>query len=364
MPNSRPLVLITGAAGYLGRAITDALSERYRVVGLDMATGSAPCPMFMTDFSDAGSITAALNSVRDQFGEQVASVIHLAAYFDPSGEDNPLYQSVNVEGTRNLLRALEIFDVEQFIYASTMLVHAAGKPGQSLNEHQPLAPAYIYPRSKWAAEEVLRTDQGGIPYLILRLAGVYDETRVVPTMAQQIARIRARDLQSHLYAGSPLTGQSALHKEDMVDALVRTVDRRGALPSGTAILVGESEPMSYGALQHELACLIHGENDWLTLSLPRHLAAVGAWGLAKLEPLLPDTIDGGEPPAVRPYMALMGDAHYALDTRRAKALLGWTSHHRLRDALPGIVQSLQRDPAAWYKRHGLTPHTRQAAKQA
>ena len=31
-------------------------------------------------------------------GSRIASVVHLAAYFDFTGEDNPLYQSVNVDG--------------------------------------------------------------------------------------------------------------------------------------------------------------------------------------------------------------------------------------------------------------------------
>ena len=53
----------------------------------------------------------------------VDSVVHLAAYFDFSGEDNPLYQKVNVDGTRALLRALQGFEVEQFVYSGMMLVH-------------------------------------------------------------------------------------------------------------------------------------------------------------------------------------------------------------------------------------------------
>ncbi len=41
-----------------------------------------------------------------------------------TGEPNKLYDTVNVQGTERLLRALSDFEVEQFIYASTMLVHA------------------------------------------------------------------------------------------------------------------------------------------------------------------------------------------------------------------------------------------------
>ncbi|HET9445639.1 MAG TPA: vitamin K epoxide reductase family protein, partial [Steroidobacteraceae bacterium] len=210
-------------------------------------------------------------------------------------------------------------------------------------------------QSKLAAEEAIKAEHGRIPYVILRLAGVYDEKSVIPTLAQQMARIHGRDFQGYLYAGSPLTGQSMLHKDDMVDAFRRTIDRRKTLPPGAAILIGEPDPMSYDAIQDEIGYLIHGAEDWPTLRVPRPLAAAGAWGLAKLEPVIPDAIDKGEEPAIRPYMAMMGNHHYALDIRRARKLLGWEPAHRFKDDLPAIVAEMKRDPVGWYQRHKITP---------
>lgn len=50
-----------------------------------------------------------MHKLRDAFGSHIASVIHLVACFDFTGADNPLYQSVNVEGTRRLLRTPQRF---------------------------------------------------------------------------------------------------------------------------------------------------------------------------------------------------------------------------------------------------------------
>jgi nucleoside-diphosphate-sugar epimerase len=353
--DERPVVLITGAAGNLGRALAAALGAHYRIAGLDLASADAEFPIFAADFANPAAVELALTRLRERLGGRIASVLHLVAYFDQSGEDNPLYQSVNVDGTRNLLEALQSFEVEQFVYASTMLVHAPCRPGEYIDEDQPLDPAYVYPESKLAAERVVEAAHGHVPYVILRLAGVYDETSLIPTLAQQIARIHGRDLQSYLYAGSTLTGQSLLHKDDMVDAFRRAIERRAELPSGTVLLVGESGAMGYDAIQDEVGYLIHGAAEWPTLRVPRRVAAAGAWGLEKLEPLIPDAIDRGEPPAVRPYMAMMGNDHYALDTRRARRLLGWEARHRLKDDLPAIVAELKRDPIGWYERHKVTP---------
>jgi nucleoside-diphosphate-sugar epimerase len=212
--DTRPIVLITGAGGNLGRALAGALAADYRIVGLDLRPEDGEYPIFAADFANPAAVELALSRMRDQFGARIASVVHLVAYFDQTGEDNPLYQKVNVEGTRNLLRALQAFAVEQFVYASTMLVHAPVKPGEHMDEEQPFDPAYIYPQSKLAAEEAIKAEHGHIPFVILRLAGVYEEKSVIPTLAQQMARIHGRDFQGYLYAGSPLTGQSLLHRED------------------------------------------------------------------------------------------------------------------------------------------------------
>ena len=273
--DARPIIAVTGAAGNLGRSVAKALTDGYRIVGLDRQAreiGKEPddsYPIIAIDLQSDESVAAALQAFRNAYGPRIASVVHLAAYFDFTGEDNPLYQSVNVDGTRRLLRALQGFEVAQFLYISTMLVHAPCRPGERIDETQPLAPAWAYPKSKAAAEAVLREEHGHIPSVVLRLAGMYDTQTMVPTMAQQMARIYERDLQSHLYAGSLLVGQSALHREDMLAALRLAVDRRDQLPSGTELLIGEADAVGYEVLQDTLGALMHGEQDWLTLRVPK-----------------------------------------------------------------------------------------------
>ena len=348
-------MLITGATGNLGRLLGEALGRDYRIVGLDLKGEGAGFPVFEADFTSDAAIELALRKFRDAFGSRIASVIHLVAYFDFTGEDNRLYQSVNVEGTRRLLRALQDFEVEQFVYAGTMLVHAPCNPGEHIDEHHPIEPRWAYPKSKAAAEVVIRAEHKRIPYVVLRLAGVYDEHSMVPTMARQMARIYDRDFQSYFYSGSMLVGQAMLHRDDMLDAFRRAVDRRDKLPPDAEILIGEADAIGYDALQDELGRLIHGVDDWPTVRVPKQLAAVGAWAQGQLEPAIPDVIDGGEVPFIKPFMVAMADDHYALDIRRARALLGWEPQHRLKDELPKLVAALKKNPAGWYETNGIMP---------
>lgn len=358
--SEKPVVLITGAAGSLGQALRQTLDDEYEVLGLDLEESDG---VFEFDITDATSVRAALGRIAETHGDRFAAVIHLAAYFDFSGEESPLYEKVNVEGTRNLLKALSAYRVDRFVYSGTMLVHKPGAPGVPITEETAIDPGWAYPKSKAETEEVIRTEHGGIPYVLLHLAGLYDEETAVPTLAEQIRRIYERDPKAHAYSGDLSTGQSFLHREDMLDAFARTVARRDELPEECVILVGEREAMGYGELQETLARLIHDADDWTTLSVPKPLAAAGAWVEQKSEPVVPDDFDQGEEPFIKPFMIRMADDHYELDISRAEALLGWSPRHSLRETLPAMVARLKADPAGWYEANGLTkPHWLQVAE--
>ncbi|MDF0603722.1 vitamin K epoxide reductase family protein [Psychromarinibacter sp. C21-152] len=355
MPDTQDdIVLITGAEGRIGTRLRERLQRRYTVVGLDLpdnaGDGAIGC-----DLTDPDSVDRALERFARDHGRRIASVVHLAAYFDFSGRDSPLYDKVNVEGTRNLLRALQGFEVGQFVYSGTMLVHAPVRPGQLIDEDTPLAPGWAYPKSKAKTEQVIRDEAGDIPPLFLRLAGLYDDHTAVPTLSQQIARIYERSFESHVYAGDTSAGQALIHLDDMLDLFERAIDRRDALEPGLAILAGEPEVMNYAALQTRIAQLIHGEDDWQTVSLPDSIAKTGARLQVQAEPVVPDAYDEGETPFIKPFMIDMAEDHYALDISRARDRLGWEPQHRIAEGLEALVASLKADPGGWFRDNGITP---------
>jgi nucleoside-diphosphate-sugar epimerase/uncharacterized membrane protein len=353
--STKPLVLITGAAGDIGTALARALRRRYFVVGLDLGPAEGADASYEFDLTSPESVQLALNEIAQAQGRSIAAVIHLAAYFDFSGEDSPMYDAVNVQGTRNLLNALQDFDVERFIYSSTMLVHAPTVPGRRIDEDNPIGPRWIYPQSKADTEAEIDAHAGHIPYTLLRLAGLYDEKTSVPTLAHQIARIYEQNLKSHLFSGNKSAGQAFVHREDMIDAFLRVVDRRGKLPARHALLIGEDRAESYEALQNRIGELIHGNKAWRTIVVPEPMARTGAWLEEKAEPLIPDDFDHGEKPFIRPFMIDLASDHYELDIHRAEELLGWRPRHYIYERLEGIVANLKADPAGWYRANKITP---------
>ena len=343
------VVLVTGASGFIGSAVIERLGESYTVLGLDRAgLPDPPAPAVAIDF-DLGSddaVRAALRDVRERFGNRIASVIHLAAYYDVSGEPNPLYEKITVEGTRRLIDALQDFEVEQFVYASTMLVHrATDRPDERIDEHSPIDPSWAYPESKVRTEAVLRDHHGDIPVVFLRIAGVYEDEGHQPFLAEQIARIYEHRLIGHVYPGMLCAGQSFVHIDDLTDAIARLVERRRDLPLELPLLIGEPEALGYAEVQDIIGCALHGE-EWDTFHIPQQIAKAGAW--------VQNEVLGSES-SIKPWMIEASSDNYVLDIGRARQLLSWEPKHRLRDALPRMVAALKRDPQGWYEANKLNP---------
>lgn len=348
MDKNRPFVLVTGSSGLIGSAVCDRLRETYEVIGFDRAGPPHPPDHVTTievDLASQEQLHAACEQVARHSGNQLASVVHLAAFYDFSGEPSELYEQINVRGTARLLRALDGIAVGQFLYSSSILVHAPSRPGVAMNEDWPLDPTWDYPRSKVATENLLQEERQGIPLAILRIAGLYDARCHSIPLAHQIQRIHQRSITAKVFPGDLTHGQAFVHLDDVVEAIRLTVERRTSLPPTTTLLIGEPETMSYDELQRTIARFIHGE-EWETRQIPKVMAKVGAW--------MQDNLPLGEDAFIKPWMVDLADHHYELDISRARTQLGWEPAYRLRRFLPYLLENFLADPGLWYTDNRLT----------
>jgi nucleoside-diphosphate-sugar epimerase len=344
----KEVILITGCSGRIGFKACERFASEYEIVGFDvMLAGKLPDVEFMmVDIASDESVEAGLNSVRERYGDKIASVIHLAAYYNFEGGSYGNYERITVQGTRRLLRGLQKFQVGQFIFSSTMLVHSPCEVGEKINEDSPVFPKWAYPRSKVETEALIRNEHGNIPYVIMRIAGVYDNHCHSIPLSNQIQRIYENQLESHFFPGDVKHGASFLHMDDLIEALWLAVKKRKTLPNEMVLLIGEDQTLSYENLQKEIARLIHG-HDWKTWKIPKPLAKIGAWSQEHL-PFFPKSF-------IKPWMIEIADDHYALDISRAKQYLNWVPERSLRSTLPIMIKELKDEPLAWYDENRLRP---------
>lgn len=343
----KPVVLITGNSGLIGTAVTNALAESYTTVGLDAkfpGEDSKIGDFIECDLTAEDSVDLALETARSRHGDEIASVVHLAAYYDFSGEPSDLYDKLTVQGTSRLLKGLQEFRTGQFVFASSILVlEPVEDTGGSLTEASPLEDEpWDYPRSKIEAEEVIRRERGDIPTVVLRIAGVYDDLCHSIPIAQHISRIYEEKLESYFFPGDASHGQAFIHLDDLVTCLQRVVELRNKL-GNELFLIAEPDVMTYNELQEQLGILIHGE-EWATLWIPKFLAKAGAWAQENIL---------GEKTFIKPWMVDLADQHYPIAIGHAHEKLGWNPKKTLRDTLPEIVGRLKTDPERWYEENNL-----------
>lgn len=125
-------VLVTGAAGFVGRRQTETLVARGHSVVAFIHSTQAPEVAGVTiargDIRDQDSIAAALDGV--------SAVIHLAA----AKNDEKFSREVNVGGTANLIAACRLKGVRRLIYVSTQ-ADARGAYGRTKYEAERLVTA-------------------------------------------------------------------------------------------------------------------------------------------------------------------------------------------------------------------------------
>jgi nucleoside-diphosphate-sugar epimerase len=346
MGQKKEVILITGASGRIGFKAAEHFAHQFDIVGFDVSLiGQLPGVEFVAvDMATDHSVKQGLDHVKKRYGSRLTSVIHLAAYYSFAAPNSSNYDKITVQGTRRLLEGLKSFDVEQFIFSSTMLVHKPTRPGVKITEESPLSPTWGYPLSKVQTEELLHKTHGAVPVVDLRIAGVYDDDCHSIPLSNQMQRIFEKQLESHVFAGDVTHGASFIHMDDLIEALASCVHKRKTLPSELILLIGEEETLSYDQIQRHMQRLIHGE-EWKTWSVPKPLAKCGAW--------VQEHLPGMKPSFIKPWMIDLADDHYELDISRAKRVLSWAPKHNLAKVIPHWVKEIKEDPVMWYDENKL-----------
>ena len=182
------LILITGAAGFIGSHLAERLLARGdQVVGLDNfdpfyarevkeqnLRGPKANPGFTfveADLRDADAMAELVERHRPQ------CIVHLAAKAGvrPSLENPAEYVEANVHGTLNLLLACQRFPVEHFVFASSSSVYGKDVQVACPEEAPTDSPASPYGATKKAGEVLCFTYHQllKIPVTCLRLFTVY-----------------------------------------------------------------------------------------------------------------------------------------------------------------------------------------------
>lgn len=303
-----PRVLVTGAAGFVGRHLVAELSQAgHHVLTTDVGPDPGLPGYLQADLCDRTDMVRLFRTLRPD------ACVHLAAVsFVPDGDRNPTgLLTINIAGTVNLLEALRSeAPTARMLFVSTAQVYGPAPSIAAANvpvpENAPCLPLTLYAVSKVAGESAAfgYGSAYGLDVMVARPAnhtGPGQTPRFVAAafarQVREVAEGRARELR----VGNLEAVRDFTDVRDVVRAY-RLILERGV--SGMPYNVSSNTHVKIGELLEHL----------------KHLAGVDA----------PIVVDPG---LVRP-----ADASIRLDVTRLRETTAWSPAYRLDDTLRDMLQ--------------------------
>jgi dTDP-glucose 4,6-dehydratase len=310
-------ILVTGGCGFIGSNFVRLLLRQrpgVRVINLDALT-YAGNPENLADVEGDsryrfihGSI-ADPDAVAGAMAEGVESVVHFAAesHVDRSLHDATAFLDTNVMGTQTLLEAARAARVRRFLQVSTDEVYGSLGADGAFTEESPLQPSSPYSASKAAADLLAGAFHRsfGLPVVITRSSNNYGPCQFPEKLIPLFLSNAMEDKPLPVY-GTGANVRDWIYVEDNCEGILAALER--------------GEP---GQVYN-----LGGGQELTNLEVTR--AILRATG--RPESLITYVKD-------RPGH----DFRYALDTRKARAALGWSPRHAFEEGL--------RKTAAWYRDH-------------
>ena len=259
-------VLITGASGFIGGRLRDALLRSGTDVVAIRRSGSPPSKTGRSveaDYAQVSDLERAVAEEKPDYVLHVAGVTKGSSYAD--------FQRGNVMPTRNLLAAVrrEHPDLKRFVLVSSSAAYGPSAKSAPQREENPPRPIEHYGRSKLEAERVVSEEPGDVPWTILRPCAVYG-----PGDVDHFSLFQAAVLGLNLFYGNRDRRMSWIYVDDCVRGILEATDHERTV--GKGYFLTHPTQLSWDQFQTEVALAVG--RPVRTIDLPEQALWAAALG--------------------------------------------------------------------------------------
>lgn len=351
-PQDRPILLVTGASGFMGRHLLDALKDEYRIIGLarrsQQRSGAPVHPNIRWYQADIGDRRMLAHVFRDIAGHDGAHVcIHLAAHYDFTGDDHPEYERTNVQGTRHVLEECRALGtIRHFVFSSSVAACRFPPPGGTLNEHSAPDGEHIYARTKREGERMLGEFSASFQSVIVRFAAAFSDWCEYPPLFVFISTWLGSAWNRRMLGGRGESAIPYVHVQEIPPFFRALLHRVGELQQGQVLICGADRAVNHRELYESVTEHFTGRRE-RPFHMPKAICGPGMQVMDLVGQLL------GERPFERPWMAQYIDEVLAIDSTETRRLLHWGTRPRLEilRRMPFLMENLKVDPLEWQRRN-------------
>ena len=259
MPKLEGKILITGASGFIGSRLRDALLA----AGCDVVAIRRPGSPPSTAGRSVEADYAVLADLERIVGEEKPDyVLHVAGVTKGSSYED--FRLGNVMPTRNLLAALrrEHSSAKRFVLVSSLASYGPSASSAPHREENPPRPIEHYGQSKREAEEAVEEESGGMPWTILRPSGVYG-----PGDVDYFNLFKSAMLGWNLYFGNRERLMSIIYVDDCVRGILEGAQHPNSVNKG--YFLTSEEQVTWEQFQSEVVRVVGRRAR--TIDLPEQL---------------------------------------------------------------------------------------------
>jgi nucleoside-diphosphate-sugar epimerase len=350
---NQKVVVITGAAGFLGSALTVDLSRDHCVVAIDrrkpsgaLLTAACQTQWHQVDIADSEALARTFQHARQCLG-RVDFVLHFAAFYHFGADWKAEYDRTNLEGTRNVLRSAEQSDAQRIVFASSIAAMEPAPPGAVLTEKSPAAVQIPYAKSKSLGEEMVRDASPRLPGVVLRIGGAFSDWCELPPLASLIGLWSGRSPFGRLLVGEGTTGIPYIHRHDVVRIVRSSIEAHESLGSYEVFLASQQGTVTHKDLFAAMHRGARGKAAPAAIAIPRWIARLGLPARRAIGTIL------GRAPFERPWMLKYVDRPWVVDASSTRNRLGWscTEGMGILDRLPAMLQNFTQQRRIWEHRN-------------
>jgi len=349
----KPVVVITGASGFIGSALCIDLAIDFTVIAVDRREPSEQLrkavPQIIwhiLDISDPQAISKVFTRARIDFG-QIDFVLHLAAYYDFGTDWVQEYQRTNVEGTAMVIETSKKEGVKRLIFASSIAAMTPPASGSFLTEASPTSEYTPYARSKSHGERLLVEASPQLPYTILRIAGVFSDWCELPPLYSLIKLWTAGYPFGFMIPGRGESGIPYIHINDLVFLIRKCIFIDHKLGPSSIFLASQHGAVLHRQLFSAIRSAAANSGSQDPIYLPKSVAKIGVRIRCALGRF------SGNMPVERPWMLDYVETPWTVDTSRTRQILEWdcTPGLDILGKIPLILSNLKTDPKGWEERN-------------